>query len=289
MKTGYFIAALIGGLAGAVLRGLALLHGYEAQTGLPVRGYLPSVVLAGLTAFMLIGLVLFAWAVCRKDNGCAYEELFGTGSKLSGALYVLTAAGMMACSGYALTHRAQLIFEQSSSIHGEWIEPNTVIAGAAIAIWALGLLAGAALLIFGVRRITGKAIAKADGTCLLIPMFWGCLDLIMIYHENSGNPVLSQYSYFMLMVIAVMAVFYSIAAFWFAEKPSAVRYFAASGIMLYLSLTHIGGIAVYHVMTAAPDGIFGVVNLSNLLRIVAYACMTLYLLVFFVHAVRNKK
>ena len=289
MKTGYFLAALLGGLAGAVLRGLALLHGYEPQTGLPVRGYLPSVLLAGLTAAMMIGLVLAAWAAFRRENGCTYETMFGSGGRLSGLLDVLAAAGMMACAGYALTHRTQIIFEQSSSVHGEWIEPNTMIAAAAVAIWALGLLAGAALLVFGVRRMMGKAIARTDGTCLLVPMFWGCLDLIMIYHENSGNPVLSQYSYFMLMVIAVLVVFYSIAAFLFAGKPSAVRYFAASGIMLQLALTHIGGIAVYHGMTAAPDGVFSVVNLSNLLRIGVYTCMTVYLLVFFVQAVRNNK
>lgn len=58
-------------------------------------------------------------------------------------------------------------------------------------------------------------MSKKTGCYTIIPMFWGCLDLIMVYHDNSANPVLSDYTYQLVLIVAVMLAFYSMSGFLF--------------------------------------------------------------------------
>ena len=54
----YLIWIVVAGLGGAALRGMSLLQGYEADTGLPVEGYLPAMALIGLTIAVAVTALL---------------------------------------------------------------------------------------------------------------------------------------------------------------------------------------------------------------------------------------
>ena len=285
----YLILMVLAGICGAILRGICLLHGYEAKTGLLIEGYQPAIILAGLT----VGILVIAWIVSRigfkKYNGCSYEQLFGNMGKGSSLLCALASVGMMVCSAYSLTKIQALMFEQSVGVHGEVISPNIIIVIATALIWVLGLLSGLFLLILSVRQMTAKQVKKINGICVTIPMFWCCLDLIMIYHENSGNPIISEYSYLMFVVIGTMMTFYSIATFLFSANISAVRYFTCAGIAIYLACTHIGGNVLYALLSNSQKDIVHMIGLGNTMRLAIYTCTLIYLLVFFVHALRQCK
>lgn len=283
----YLIFIALAGICGAVLRGVSLLHGYEPDTGLPVEGYMPSAILIVLTAAVIVLAILFSKKVFGKYDGCAYEQLFGGMNKGACAVCAAAAVGMMTNAAFALKKMPELILEQAVDTYGRLGGPSLVVSAAIGLIWILCLLSGLFLLIWTVRQVRGAEIAKLDGICVTIPMFWCCIDLVMIYHENSGNPVASEYSYALLTVIAVITMFHSIGSFLFSEKTSAVRYFAAAGAGLYLLFTHVGGTVIGYVLSDAEGSMLGVLGVGNTLRLAAYACAAVYLLPILAHALRH--
>lgn len=85
-------------------------------------------------------------------------------------------------------------------------------------------------------------------------MFWGCLDLIMVYHDNSANPVLSDYTYQLVLIVAVMLAFYSMSGFLFSTG-CAPRFFVSAGAAVYLALTNAGGLLVWKLRANSDLGI----------------------------------
>lgn len=275
----YMTLVLLAGAGGAVLRGMSLLYGYD-DAGLPVTGYLPATALAVLTAvavvcFAVLGRVWFA-----KADSRSFEQLFcGMSGGVSALCMLLAVCSALLCGVGLLTLSAQ-VAEQNS----EYVQIGMVAVAGLALVWVLGIAADVCMLLLANGQRRRGAATKALGMFATLPMFWCCLELIMVYHENSGNPVTSDYSYLLLLIIAVMTVFYSMGGFLFSEKGSPARFFAASGIAVYLVCTHVGGELIRCVLSDEPNPLLYMVGTGDAVRVGVYLCVGLYILVQLGHA-----
>lgn len=126
-----------------------------------------------------------------------------------------------------------------------------------------------------------------------MPLFWCCIDLVMLYHDNSGEPVVSAFAYQILLTVAVMASLYTMAAFLFA-KPSTIRFYAASGIAVYLTAVQCLGTLIARLLSGTP--IFAIpgtydltrISLSGTLHMWVYLAVGIFLLLQ-ISGAKNKK
>lgn len=270
----YLFLVLIAGVCGAVLRGMSLLYGYESESGLPVGGYLPSTALLVLA----IALVVVAAVLCRTWFGgqeYAYEQLFAPLSGVGRVLCMLFGIGMAIVSVLGLIYLPGQLLEESTIMGDQLIAPSMIIVVATAVTWALGLITGIGLLLLAMG--SNKPVSKKTGFYTTIPMFWGCLDLIMVYHDNSANPVLSDYTYQLVLIVAVMLAFYSMSGFLFS-KGSAPRFFVSAGAAIFLAITNAGGLLVWKLRANSDLGIMGYFGISVTFRAVMYLLAGAYLL-----------
>lgn len=278
----YLFLVLIAGVCGAVLRGMTLLYGYESESGLPVAGYTPAAALLGLTVVLAAAAVV----LCQKWYGgqeYAYEQLFSNLSGVSRALCALFGIGMAAMAVLGLVCLPGQLLEEATIMGDQLIAPSMIIVCATAVTWVLGLITGICLLLLAVR--SGKPVSKRTGFYSTAPMFWGCMDLIMVYHDNSANPVLSDYTYQLVLIVAVMLAFYSMSGFLFS-KGSAPRFLASAGVAVYLAVTNMGGLLMWKLRANSDLGILGYFGISATFRAVMYLLAGAYLLVVLSRALR---
>lgn len=274
----YLIWIVLAGLGGAALRGMSLLHGYEADTGLPVEGYLPAMALIGLTVAVALTALLTGRLGFQSRSSWSFEQMYGNMPlllRLVCMLCGLGAAGICAWGMYSLPDQ---VAEQAAVYGDQILLPGRLIVTATAVAWGLGVLSGLCMLLLA-RGQGSKPATRLTGLCCTVPIFWCCLDLIMVYHENSGNPVLSDYSYLLLMIIAVMASFHSIGTYLYSASGSGARWIAVAGMAVYLVFVNAGGTAAAIWQTGAAAGILERFGTGNTLRIGALALAGLYLLI----------
>lgn len=277
MKSKYTALMLLAGIIGAVLRSITLLNGYEAESGLPVRGYVPAVILIVLTAAVIIAACV--WSAKKFQEHKEFEQLFGGNSGANTMIGVICGAVNIVIGLFGLLGVDDLVFEQTK----DYVSNGIGIVAFIALLWLLCLISGIMMIAFSLWQKQGQEASKKTGLYLTVPLFWCCLDLIMIYHENSGNPVISDYSYQLLLTIAVMAGFYAMAAFLFSNGSTA-RFVMASGVALYLSLTQGVGTLIAHIANGSSIFVIpGLYDLSNIqlgdtLRMWAYLAAAVFLL-----------
>lgn len=243
-KTVYIQFLIIAGVIGAVLRALSMTAGLEPETGLPVRGYLPSTLLIVLCVAVLAVSVLLCRKRYKTEQPPAYETLLGNARFGIRILCVACAIAMATVGAAALVSVGSMVAEQTSEY-----QPFGMTALIALIVdWLMCIVSGLSMAVFAWKQ-DGSPATKWKGMLVTIPMFWACLDLIMTYHENSGNPVGQDYALDLLQVIAMIAAFYYIAALFFAEcKPVHLALF--SGLASFLTLVCCGGIIIAFGMDA---------------------------------------
>ncbi|MDO5783942.1 MAG: hypothetical protein Q4P20_02635 [Eubacteriales bacterium] len=284
----YLIFILVAGLCGAALRCTCLLYGYEAETGLPKEGYLPAMLLVALTAIVVIVAAVLSRTWFQPCAEKSFEQLFG-GMPWSGILCLLCGIGMAVFSVQGILWLPDQLAEQYLFEGNEIIMPSPLITGATALVWVLSFAAGMCVIVLSVWQRGKKPAGKRTGLLTTIPMFWCCLDLIMVYHQNSGNPVLSDYSYTLLLIIAVMTAFYSMGGFLYAAKRPAARFFASAGVAVYLALMQMGGMAVWSMLETSGMGILQLLGTGTALRMDIYLMTGIYLLLQLGHAINRSR
>ncbi|MCD8356057.1 MAG: hypothetical protein LUE11_05750 [Clostridia bacterium] len=285
----YLIWILLAGLCGTVLRGTSLLYGYEAETGLPVKEYFPATALAVLTAVVVVAAVLLGRHNNKKRRGWSFEEMFGGMPAFFRGICMLCGLGTACICGLGVYRLPDQIVEQTTTYGDQVILPGMLIVAATMIMWVLGILSGLGMFVLAVRQRKGKQATKWTGLCATIPIFWCCLDLIMVYHENSGNPVLSDYSYMLLMIIAIMTAFYSIGSFLYSAKSAAGRWFAAAGIAVYLAFVNAGGAIMWMLRSNTDLTMAKWLGTGNALRMGTAILIGIYLLVQFANTLWKKE
>ncbi|MDO5547774.1 MAG: hypothetical protein Q4F79_04725 [Eubacteriales bacterium] len=274
MKRSVYILFVIAmGLAGAVLRGLSIVNGMEPANGLPIAGDVPAMALKLACAAGIILSIVLSRSSYRMPKGTSYEQLMGKMGHAARVVCMVCGAAMAVIGVAALVNLGGMVAEETSEYH-----PFGVAALVALAAqWILCVVSGVTLLLFA-RRQDGYAATKRQGVFVCLPMFWACLSLIMTYHENSSNPVMQDYAYDLLLIIAVMAAFYYIAGLFFAE-PHPVCIALFSGLSVFLMLTCDGGMLLAACMNRTMAEWVLTAPLADLFRMAACLFATVYLLV----------
>lgn len=274
----YLIWIVVAGLAGAALRGMILLQGYEADSGLPVEGYRPAVVLMGLTIAVAVTAILTGRIGFRNRNTWSFEQMYGHMPLLLRLVCMLCGFGAAGICAWGIVSLPDQLAEQAAVYGDQILLPGPLIVAAITATWILGILSGLGMLLLACRQGSQSA-TRLTGLCCTLVIFWCCLDLIMVYHENSGNPVLSDYSYLLLMMIAVMAAFHSMGTYLYRSSGSGTRWIATAGIAVYLVLINAGGAIWAARQQESAVAVFDLFGIGNTLRVSALGLTGLYLLI----------
>ena len=266
----YILFVAAAGLIGAVLRGMSIVGGMDPETGLAVSTG-PGLALIVLCIASLVIAVLLSRR-CFGGMKTDYEALLGHISPKARLLCMICGAALAVTGAAALLNTGAMVAEQTS----EYQPFGLVPLAAMIAQWILCIASGVTMALFA-RKQDGHAATARQGILIAVPMFWASLTLIMTYHENSSNPVMMDYAYELLMVIALLAAFYYIAGLFFADcKPVRVALFA--GLAVILVLTCVGGLLIASVVNGLAASWTLTAPVSDLLRMAAYVFAGVYLL-----------
>ncbi|MDO4173827.1 MAG: hypothetical protein Q4D42_03585 [Eubacteriales bacterium] len=274
----YLIWILLAGVCGAALRGMSLLFGYEAESGLPVEGYLPATLLIALTAAVVLSAVLVGRYGYSARSAWSFEQMYGGLSTPARALCMLCGVAVMAVCIIGLLYLPEQQLEQATVYGDTTMMPGTLLSIATIVLWILGIVSGLCMLLLAVWQKAGRKATRYTGMLVTIPMFWYCLDFILVYHDNSGNPVLSDYSYLLLLLIAMMTSFYSAGSFLYSAKGAASRWVASAGIAVYLAFVHAGSAWIWMLRSHTDLTMMQWLGTAGALRVYLAVCVGLYLL-----------
>lgn len=213
--TPFFVG--LAAIAGAVLRGLNLIHGYEVGTRLPARGDIPGTALVVLSIAAAV-LLMGAAAVYHENRGIVFEDAFWGAGTLFKMVSVIAGLAMLLCGAAGL-----YLAVTDSEIP---IAANLT----AIPLWLLAMLTGGCF-IGAAAALSRRAITAATATLLIIPMFWACFDLIITFKDNGASPFIGLYGFELLAAIALTYAFYSLAGFLYStSSPS--RFVVSAGLAI---------------------------------------------------------
>ena len=177
------LLTLAGGLAGFVLRLMMLTVGYDAQ-GVQIPGSWPMVSLWVLSGVVLIGLAALCLGMGKRAG---LEENFKA-SPVAGAGAMVAGLVFFVCSLVQLLDKPDLF---------------------SMVVYALGLGGGSALAYNGYLRLSGKVSAPAG---MLVSLYLAAL-LICRFRGWSADPLLGDYCFQLLAMVASMVASYQLAGF----------------------------------------------------------------------------
>lgn len=238
-------------LAGAILRGLNLIYGYEPVTNLPVRGDMAATGLIVLSVLAVLALLVWGRPF-RADRGIQFEDAFSGGGTPFKMISVL--CGLFMCAAGALGLYV--------TVSGD---PAVPLAAnlSQLPLWLLAIFTGACFV--GIAAGLGRgSITEGVALLTIIPMFWACFDLIITFKDNGASPFVGLYGVELLAATLLSYAFYVLAGFLYGVGKPAQFIFSA-GLAVFFCLTCVGGA----VIALASGAQIAVPPVTVLLR---YAC-----------------
>lgn len=265
MKLKAFTPFVVGlaALAGAVLRGLNLLHGYEQGTCLPVHGDPGETGLIVLTAAAALFL-LFAAVKFRKNRGMAFETAFSGGDTIFKMLSVIAGLVMLAAGAFGLYLTVSGNTVPAADPEAiVMVQPSPLSNLPMIPLWILAMLTGGCFI--GIAAaLSRKTITESTAALTIVPMFWACFDLIITFKDNGASPFVGLYGFELLAAIFLTYAFYSLAGFLYSTaSPS--RFVFSAGLAAILCVACVGGAGI--ALAAGTSAV--TFTMTTLLR---YAC-----------------
>lgn len=206
----YPAVAWVLGLSGALLRAAEITRAYEPLTGLWLRD-------EPITRFLLIFsaaavLAFAAFAYWGGDRGTKEVPL------IPGEPSTFSKVGLVASA---------LI----------------LVGSVAFEFFSVGILPGSALIHMLLALFAAVSIVialKYPGTSYnffaLVPVFWACFRLILVYRDRAANPGLMSYFYELMGVVAAVIFYFRVSGFRFGEYR--LRWTIFMGFCsIYLSMT----------------------------------------------------
>ena len=223
------ILALLGGAAGFALRKWQLASGFEADTGLAIPG---APAAAAMMAFSVLILLLFLFLCRREEPSLDWEAAFAAGRQnaLAATALVLAAMLLLASGGVEIVARS---VNGPFTYEGETAFLRTTALVLSTLRIALGLLALPCVFLWA------RAILRGEGgrECLAVlePCLLYCVWLISTYQTRSADPMVQDYLYEVLAIVASLLGLYYIAGHSFGNgKPRWALFFCLAGV--YFSL-----------------------------------------------------
>ena len=238
------VLPVLGGAVAFILRLLQNRTGFEPDTGLPISGNIPGLVLVILLAVLAAALCVLVWKLPKEtDPGPAFPQDFATTDT---RLLTLPVMGVLLM---ALSGLLDLAGGFGISLGGPSLEDAYVLSAAMEsyipgpafsqkALLLMGLLslvsaAGLFLAVLSCRPREGRAVMSR--TPLLIAPAALVVRLVLVYRVDSVNPALEAYYVELLALVFLTLSFYRLSAF--AFNAGRTRRFALyTGAAVVLSL-----------------------------------------------------
>lgn len=211
-NTALSIVSLLGGGIVFALR-LAQNHtGFSPETGLPVPGNLPGLLLLiALAAFAAVCFILSRRLPARHPDPRPFEEVFfGSPAPLAAGIFLLALSGGLDIwavlqGGFSIPPDAAL-----PSVDVNFFPPASILAGGLTAFSAVCLFPAAAAISAGKRSHRRHSVAPP---ALLMPLAPLVVRLVLTYRLRSSSPVLAAYCLELLAISALILAFFRLAAF----------------------------------------------------------------------------
>jgi len=232
------ILAVLLGAVGFFLRKKELNTIFDSATGLAEKSASVSVLIFVLTVVVVIFACIFTFAGLNKfTSKDSYERSFKIGSLVKFWVYII-ACIVMAVGGV-------LYYKQFGLAYARTNQTETILftAIAVIAAVCQGILAR------GAYKGKGKGLSVPS---IIAPVFF-CYWLIIAYKANATNPVLLDYCYECLAIIAAILSFHFAAGFVYGKpRIKQTVLFSVIGIFLcVMSLADMEVSSLFMVMAAA--------------------------------------
>lgn len=227
------VLAVVGGVAGFALRKWQLAAAYHPETGLFTHGAVPTYLLMGLTALLLLVLL-----VSVQGKGDLPEDFLPAfACPQSGQMTLWAAAGLLffAAGLVNLMEGAQIfqLWQATPASDRDPTQLTLTVAQLLCALLSLG--SGVSLLMMGKSAYRGEFPEKL-GSLVSLPAFTGLLWLFSTHLENGTEPVLMKYGFALTAAALLMLAHYYVAGFCFGRpRPRRAMFFALAGIVLGLT------------------------------------------------------
>ncbi len=218
------ILALLGGAAGFALRKWQLASGFEADTGLAIPGAPAAMVLMAFSALILLLLLL----LCRgEESSLDWETAFAAGRQnaLAATALVLSAMLLLASGGVEIVARS---VNGLFSFEGE----TAFLRATALVLSTLRIVLGIGALpcVFFWTRALLRGEGGRECLSTLEPCLLYCIWLISAYQTRSADPMVQDYLYEVLAIVASLLGLYYIAGHSFGcGKPRRALFFCLAG------------------------------------------------------------
>ncbi|MBR3641407.1 MAG: hypothetical protein IKN53_05200 [Oscillibacter sp.] len=225
------LAVLLGAVC-FLLRLFQNMTGFEADTGLPVRGNVPALALTVLLPLAALALALLARRADAEGEGVSFSAFFGSDERRALAV-VVAGAFLMALSGvWELSSRgaATVLSADGMTVVRASSASLTLLTG------VLSLVSAACLL--SVLPLCKKDAAQGSrATVLLAVPLCLVVRLIVLYRAFSVDPILAGYCVELLCVVFLTLGFYRLSSFAVrAGRARLFTFYVAFSVVLALTL-----------------------------------------------------
>ena len=219
-KTAIFmpLLALLAGAVGYFLRHMELRYVFDEHTGLPLRGSSITIALIVLSALFFVIIVLFSAkvkAVFLSPDG--FENAFGASFLAYPVIFLI--AGL---SWFGAT--IKYFFE---------FRIQVTSANAELYFLLLSALSSISIIIFAIE-VYQNPRRRSKLALSVVPVLFMCFWLIMLYRRNAANPILLNYCYSCLAIMAGTLGFYFPAGFVY-KRPAQVKTLVAMLCAVYFN------------------------------------------------------
>lgn len=220
--------ALVGGLAGFVLRRWQLSSAFDPDSGLFAHG---SPATYGLMVVTTLIIALIA-VLLRGPVAAPKDFLSAFGCPQAGQMTILAASGLLFIVAGLLGLREGLELLQLWKISPDRIQ--VTYPAARLLTAALCLPTGGEVLLMGRGGYRGQM--PATMVCLApVPALVGLVWLFATHLENGVSPILMKYGFSLSAAAALMLAHYYVAGFFFGrQRPRPCLFWALTGVVLGL-------------------------------------------------------
>ena len=214
----YPVFALAGGLLCAVVRGLQLQSGFEADTGLPIPGNPCARILAAALVLLALVWIVLARRIpqARQNPADGFAESFRSRQALSATVF---AAGIFC---WIAAGAVQLV---------RALTGTALLTGA---VWGLVTIL-AAVCLFPALLACRKPQPAFPANALLGPVVYLVVALVVAYRDSSVQPSVQTYYPTLLALAALILAFFHVAAFTFRDgHPRRMVLWSALSVTLCL-------------------------------------------------------
>ena len=231
--------ALGGGCAAFILRLLQQRTGFEPDTGLPIPGTPFGVATAVLTLLAIVACILLRQKLPKEQEG---TPLFPAGFSTGDAgLLTLAVAGVFLMAAAGLADLAAGLGVQSFP----GMAQNATVSQREQLLLGILTLASAACLFPAVpacRTHSNREPRSFNGLLLLMPVVFLVVRLVLVYRQDSANPILATYWVELLALVLVILALYRLSAFAYgAGQTRRFVLYAVPAIVLCLASLADGG------------------------------------------------